>query len=96
MRRHGHGAEQVGLFSVRTITQLCCRLGLVERQRQLVNREALSPRTKMLVPGQPDLLKELIDKERLLLELPLLLENQGMKLVGSSVVSPFVSLSLSR
>ena len=80
MGRHGYGAEKVGLFGVGIITVCSCRLGLVERQRQLVDRESLAADTEVLVAGQPDLFQELVDEQRLLLELLLLLEDQRTEL----------------
>lgn len=76
MGRHRHGAEEIRLLDIDIIATRSRRLGLVKGQRQLVVREALAPRTEVLVAGEPDLLQELVDEQGLLIELPLLLEDQ--------------------
>lgn len=84
MRRHGHSAEQIRLCAwvglthhIRAFSRVrSCGLGLVEGQRQLVDREALAPCTEVLMAGQSDLLEQLFDEQRLLLKLLLLLKDQ--------------------
>ena len=76
MGGHGHRADAIVLISIKIVAQIRGRLGLIECQCHLLDREALAPCTEMLVAGKPDLLQKLVDKERLLLELLLLLEDQ--------------------
>jgi len=94
MRRYSHGADGIGQFSIGSVTQFHGRLGLVEGQCHLVHREALAPCTQVLVAGKANLLQQLVDEQRLLLKLPLLLEDRPAELAGRSAVPSFVSLSL--
>ena len=48
-------------------------------RRKLVHREALAPRTEVLMAGQSDPLQQLVDKQRLLLEPFLLFEDERTK-----------------
>ena len=78
MGGNGHVAERVRLLDI--IATRRRRLGLVEGQGDLVDREALASHTEVLVTGEPDLLEELVDEQGLLLELLLLLKDQRTEL----------------